>query len=600
MIRKLEKKFVQFLNNRKLRTKLMLSYFILIIIPLGLLAFVSYNQVSKTIEGLVLYSAKQNFEQTNSFLEYKISKIIDISDIITVDRNLNNILTKKLEDYEIAEQIKDAQDLNTLYLTPYQKEDDVYRLRLYVRDGVIYSQERINLFSMSDIENSKWYKSLISGKDKILWCPPEYFTGETQDDIRVVSAARIIRDPNYYHRIIGIFRIDMLESTIQSIIKKASITEKGVAYLQNEDGAVVTSSDSGVMEVLKADPSFCTALSKKTNNWGETMLKGKRILVGSKNLLGTDWTLVSVVPYEEILSSSKAIRNQLLMVLGILATLAYALAYYISGSSTKRIGQLIRRMRKAQQGELEVISAPSSKDEIGELVENFNFMIQKMEILIADQYRTGQEIKSAELKALQAQINPHFLYNTLDLINWTAIRNNVYEISSVVQSLAKFYKLSLSKGKDIVSIADEIMHVQLYVDIQNKRFENRILLHIEVKEEVLEYGILKIILQPIVENSILHGILEKKEKAGNITLTGGLEGDTIVLRVKDDGIGMKEEVLESILNNSATQESHGYGVRNINNRIKLHYGNEYGLSYKSEPGKGTEATMRFPAVSTRD
>ena len=596
MIKKIIYFFTQFPNNFKFRTKLMFSYFILIIIPLGLLTFISYNQVSKTIEKLVLYSAKQNFEQTCSFLDYKIGKIIDISDVIPVDRNLITILTKPLENYEYSEQLRDAQDLNTLYLTPYQNADDVYRLKLYVREEVIYSQEHVNLFSMSDIEDSEWYKQLISRKDKILWCLSSDFAGEDDDNNSIVSAARMIRDPNYYNKIIGIFSIDILEDNLKSIIKKANITQKGVAYLQNSNGAIVTSSDYNMMETMEVDLSYGLTLSKEDNIWGETILNGKRLLVGSRNIQGTDWVLVSVIPYEEILSSSITIRNQMLLLLLILSTLAYVIAYYTSGSNTKRINRLIKKMRKAQKGDLEIISVPPGKDEIGELMENFNFMIQKIKILIEDQYKSGQEIKSIELKALQAQINPHFLYNTLDLINWTAVKYNVPEISAVVKSLSKFYKLSLSKGKDIVPISDEIEHVKLYVDIQNRRFENKIRLHIAVDDNILGFCVLKIILQPIVENSILHGILEKDDQAGNITITGKLDNGAIILKVSDDGIGMNEEAIKNILN-STSDENHGYGVWNINNRLKLYYGEEYGLVLKSELGKGTETEIRFPAIN---
>jgi len=585
---------MKFINNLNFRTKLMFTYFIFIIIPLGLLTFISYGQVSKTIEGLVLYSAKQNFGQTFSFINYKVGKIIDTSDIISVDRNLTDILTKPLSDYSYSQQIRDAQDLSTLYLTPYQNDEDIYRVRLYVRDELIYAKENVNLFGMSEIKDSQWYKLLVSRKEKLLWCPSYYFKSESSD-VPVVSAARMIRDPNNYNSIIGVFRIDMDEQDLRDIVKKANITQKGVAYLQNTEGAVITSSDYDAMKKYEVDPAFSIELSKKENAWQETTLKGSRLLVGSRKVQGTDWMLVSIIPYEEILSTGNTIRKQMLVLLFVLATAAYIIAYYISGSNTKRISQLIRKMRKAQKGDLELIKVSPSRDEIGELMENFNFMIQKIEVLIKEQYKSGQEIKSAELKALQAQINPHFLYNTLDLINWTAIRNKVPEISSLVQSLSRFYKLSLNKGRDIVPISDEIKHVGLYVDIQNRRFENRIALHVNIDREVLGYYILKTILQPIVENSIMHGILEKEDKSGNINITGTAAAGSVILKVHDDGIGMDKETIDDILN-SSPDENHGYGVMNINNRLRLYYGQEYGLAFRSEPGLGTEVEIRIPVV----
>jgi two-component system sensor histidine kinase YesM len=600
MIKWIKKKVVEHLNNMKLRTKLLVSYFILILVPLSLLTLISYNHISKTIEELILYSAKQNFDQTNSFLEYKISKVVDISSIISVDKNLTNILTKDLNNYEYAEQIKDAQDLNTIYLNPYQNDNDVYRVRLFVREEVLYSQERINLFSLKSVENESWYKDLMSRKNKILWCSPQSFTDEAGNQAKVVSARRVILNPNKYEDIIGIFSIDIQESDIKDILKKANSTEGGVAYLQNSFGELITSSDEGIMHSLNIDSGLFNTLPNTENAWEEINLNGKRLLVGSNYIKETDWVMVSVIPYKEILTTGNVLRKQMLLLLGIMVSVAYAFAYYLSVSNTRRIGQLIRRMRKAQVGELESINVPASKDEVGELINNFNFMIHKMRILIEDQYKIGQEIKSAELKALQAQINPHFLYNTLDLINWTAIRNNIPEISSIVQSLAKFYKLSLSKGKDVISIADELMHVMLYVDIQNKRFQNNIHLNIEVDENILECRILKIILQPIVENSILHGILEKDNKEGSITISGKMDGDIIILKVLDNGIGMDEKTIEKIMHSSITRESHGYGVRNINDRIKLRYGEAYGLSYRSKPGIGTEVEIRFPKDITQN
>ncbi|NLV35534.1 MAG: sensor histidine kinase [Clostridiaceae bacterium] len=585
-------------NNLKFRTKLMISYCIFIIIPLGLMSFFSYNQVSKTIESLVLYSAKQNFEQTYSFLNYKMGKIIDISDIIAVDQNLTEILMKPLENYSYTEQIRDAQDL-TSFVTPFENEEDVYRIRLYVQDSVIYSQELVNLFSMSDIEGSEWYRLLVSGKDKILWCPGYYFASDSNENASVISAARMIRDPNDYSDTIGIFRIDMLESNLKDIVRKANTTQSGVAYLQNSDGLVITSSDQELMKSFDVESSFSQNLAGSADNWQETHREGDRLLVGSKAIIGTDWFLVSIIPYEEILSTGNTIRQQMLVLLVALTTLAYILAFYMSGSNTKRISRLIKKMRKVQEGELEPIKVTPVKDEIGELMETFNYMIHRIKILIEEQYKSGQEIKSVELKALQAQINPHFLYNTLDLINWTAIKHKVPELSSLVQSLSKFYKLSLNKGRDIVPISDEIQHVTLYTDIQNRRFENKIHLSIDVDDDILEYSILKTILQPIAENSIMHGILEKDDQSGNISIRGRLEKNTVILEVQDDGIGIDIETVNDVLN-ANPKESHGYGVRNINNRLKLHYGQEYGLTYTSKPGKGTEVVIRIPAIKINE
>ena len=228
-------------------------------------------------------------------------------------------------------------------------------------------------------------------------------------------------------------------------------------------------------------------------------------------------------------------------------------------------------------------------------MEAFNKMASRISELIEEKYKMGQEVKSAELKALQAQINPHFLYNSLDLINCIAIKHNVPSIVTMVNSLARFYKISLSRGVDVIPIKDEISHITLYVQIQNMRFDNKIQLNLQIDEAVYSYKILKILLQPIIENSIVHGILEKKEKCGIITVTGKLENNTVIFTIEDNGIGMTEEKIRSILSENSTGYSGNYGVKNINDRIKLYYGNDYGLKYTSEPGKGTTVEVRIPA-----
>jgi two-component system sensor histidine kinase YesM len=214
----------------------------------------------------------------------------------------------------------------------------------------------------------------------------------------------------------------------------------------------------------------------------------------------------------------------------------------------------------------------------------------------------GKEVKNAEMKALQAQINPHFLYNTLELINLMALRNNVPEISEIIQTLAKFYKLSLSQGKNVISIEDEISHIETYVKLQNFRFKNKINLVLNVDENLYNYSIMKLVLQPIIENSILHGILEKEKQTGVITVNVKLNDNSIHFSIEDDGIGMTAEQTAKLLeiDKNELKTKQGYGIKNVNHRIKLYYGNEYGLSYTSSPHQGTKVDIIILAQKLSD
>lgn len=595
MFKNIYRSTIQLLNNLRLKTKLMLSYFILIIVPLGLLTFFSYNQVAKYIEMQVRYSAEQVFEQTNSFLAYKIEKIINVVDIISLDKNLHEILTKPMDAYTIPDQIRDTDTL-TRYLKSYQKNSDVYSVKLYVDNDLLYTSEGVNLFNTAGSRDSKWFRHLVSNNGEITFSTAAEAGGDDPGAVRTIAVLKGVKDFNDFSKNIGVLRLDILESNIRDIIRKANTTKYGLAYLENGSGEIVAGSNPEIPEGWRFDPGFCEGLSNRSSNWTIIKVGNEDLSIGCKKVEGTDWYLVSIIPYYEIMSSSVNIRNQMLILLVITATLAYMLAYVISSSSTKRIGQLIRRMKKVQNGDLHAIMTSNSKDEIGELAENFNFMLEKIVLLAEEQYKSGQEVKSAELKALQAQINPHFLYNTLDLINWTAKKNNVPEISSIVKSLAGFYKLSLSKGKDIVTIRDEINHISLYIDIQNKRFDGNISLEVDIGDELYDYCIPKIILQPIVENSILHGIMERDDGTGTVTLSGELQNDTVVLKVGDNGVGMDEEKLKSIQDGSMSSITGSYGINNINNRIKLFFGERYGLNFRSVPGEGTEVFIVIPAV----
>ena len=225
-----------------------------------------------------------------------------------------------------------------------------------------------------------------------------------------------------------------------------------------------------------------------------------------------------------------------------------------------------------------------------------NYMISKINILVEEKYKLGLEVKNLELKALQAQINPHFLYNSLEMINSTALLNNIPDIAAQVTALSRFYRLSLSQGKEIITIGEELEHIRIYIHIQNMRFQNRISYNIDVQEEVLKYKTLKIILQPIVENSIIHGIFEKDSKSGVISVSVDKMNDSIFINIEDDGIGIPEEKLKNLLNYSIPEEASGYGIKNIDQRIRLYYGQKYGLSFLSKPGAGTKATVHIPAI----
>lgn len=605
MNKKFIKKFFIRHINFNIRKKMLLSYFALIFSPLIAITIISYQNVSRGYEEQVKYSANQSFDQAKRYLEYKISSLIKTSDIVYYDNNVQVILEKgQHEEYlnDIVQQNIDMISLDN-FLYTFRDTQDIFRVCLYVNDGLMYSNQDMNFSNIKVLKDSGIYYKVMTSKDKVYWLLPEEIKreGDSKIKVNVISLLRKIKNLNRYGEILGIVKVSILESEVKDIMLKANITKNGVVYIQNSEGQVISSSNPQALDRININQSTRKNLANATISWSSMDINNEKYIVNSKGISNTDWNMVTVIPYSEILAPSNKIRDLMISLVLVIGVITYAVAYINSNSLTKRISLLSRKMQKVQAGELDVSIYSKSHDEIGTLMNSFNYMIEKINDLVEEKYKIGKEIKNAELKALQAQINPHFLYNTLELINWKAIDNDVPEIAEIAQALAKFYKLSLSKGKDIISMEDEIKHVATYVQIQNMRFDNRIKFLVEVDETIYQYYIMKILLQPIVENSIIHGILETRgDREGIIVLKGIIDAGTIILTVEDNGVGMEDNKIKEFFINNRNSENHGYGVRNIHERIQLVYGEDYGLIYSSILGKGTKVEIKIPAMKKEE
>lgn len=308
--------------------------------------------------------------------------------------------------------------------------------------------------------------------------------------------------------------------------------------------------------------------------------------------------MVTVLPAGPLITQSNMIMVQYILMYLAFLVLALILAHYMSRSITNRISSVIHQMSKVRKGSLSPMESPVYHDEIGDLIDTYNYMTRKMDQLMADQAKAAEELRIAEFHSLQAQINPHFLYNTMDMINWLAQQGRTDDVSTAVQSLSRFYKLILSRKQSISTIAQETEHATIYLEIQNMRYHNSISFVSDIPDELMEYQIPKLTLQPLIENAVLHGILEKDDKTGTIVLTGWIEDTSIVLLISDDGVGIPSEKLSAILSGNGNSTSGGtnIAVYNTHRRLQILYGSDYGLTYSSTPGSGTEVEIRIPAI----
>ncbi|WNQ12740.1 sensor histidine kinase [Paenibacillus aurantius] len=581
--------------NMRIRGKLLLTYLLLILVPVLTIAWITYQRTSGMIESRVVESTRKSFEQANTFLSYKLNNIKDVSSYLYLNPTLTEILGTKGEDTSLREQIDNYQKLIEI-IRSVQTSRDIYSIRLFVNSDALYARENITILGMAGITGTDWYKQMLANQQSI-YCRPTYDYNylDARGVQKIISCIRPLSADPATGQPAGILSVDVLEDSLGTIIQQTNITNSGEVYLLDSQGYVISAKDkSKIGTILKEYTEADKELSAE-EEVGSGHNPDGSILI-RKQVEGTNWQLAAVIPQEEIVGGSRLLARDLLAVLGIFVVIAVLTAIGVSSGITRRIRLLVHHMSRIETEKWDQALPVESRDEIGWLQQHFNRMRENIKQLIRETYQADAAKKNAELKALQAQINPHFLYNTLELIHWMAMKHRAFDISELVGMLAKFFRLSLSGGKDVIPLRDEIEHVRIYLDIQNKRFSGNLDVRFEIEPGLEELAAVKLLLQPLAENAVLHGIREKEEgERGAICIRGCRVGDTIVLEVEDDGVGMDPMQAERLFEESRSGEG-GYGIRNVVEKIRLYYGEEYGLSYVTAPGQGTKAVIRLPVV----
>ncbi|QJD87135.1 cache domain-containing sensor histidine kinase [Cohnella herbarum] len=590
MIQSVARFFNKWLYNIKLRDKILFTYLVLIIFPLGIYQFAASDKISTIIINQMKYSAEQGFDQTFSYLSYRIQRIAKTTDILVANPTVIEVMKPHNTD-DINRQLEDYAQLKKL-LQSMQDSLDISKMILYVPESFIFANELENFLPLGLTVGSPCYDRLFKEQDSYAWCTPNTLEREPLPNNDFISVVRSILNPNDYRNPIGQLRVDVRKDVLQGILTKANVVKNSVSYLSGPDNEVIVSSGSIEFPLIDQMPErqIIPATQTKIQN---------NVYYLYSAVPSSQWSMVTAIPLDEVMKQSNQLRNQLLLLLIGIAVAAYIVAYVLAISVTRRITKLTTQIREVQSGDLLVLTPIQGKDEIGELIRTYNYMIKKITAMNEQQYQLGKDIKGAELKALQSQINPHFLYNTLDLINWMASRRMNEEIRNVVKTLARFYKVSLSRGQDIITIAEELKHVSFYVQIQNIRYDNKIAFVIDVADDIQAYAIPKITLQPIVENAIHHGILGRESREGTIAITADRTADGITIVVEDNGIGMNEDSLRKAISGirgNPAEDNLSYGTKNVDMRIRHYFGDGYGLTLHSVLGAGTRVEIHIPAT----
>ena len=410
----------------------------------------------------------------------------------------------------------------------------------------------------------------------------------------VITLSRGIRDRSGSGEKEGVFFIDLNYSAISELCDQSTVGTKGYAFILDAKGNIVYHPQQQQLynELQTENISLIMDTDEDTVLTG-TGNDGKLYSISRSEKTG--WTVVDCTNVKELLSKSRQAQSVYVLTAIILVIVAILFSRFMARSITLPIQKLRDSMKKVQEGDFSVSDVVvDSKNEIGSLTKSFDVMTHRIHELMEQNVHEQEEKRKSELKALQSQINPHFLYNTLDSIIWMAEGKKNEEVVLMTASLARLLRQSISNEDEVVPIANEVEYARGYLTIQKMRYKDKLEFQIEVDSSILYIPLIKLVLQPIIENAIYHG-LKYKESKGLLIVKGFMKDGNAVLQVIDDGVGMDEETLAHIYDkHKVNYHSNGVGVYNVQKRLKLYYGEDYGITYTSELGKGTTATITIP------
>ncbi|WP_181376373.1 histidine kinase [Paenibacillus agaridevorans] len=591
---------MKMLNNIKLRNKLLICYGSLMIFAVSLAGLLTYQKIQSYIYNQSSKSYSQTLDQVVMNIDYKMNTHQELLNPYITNHKfiaaLNTIYYSPADyTYQYFDNLRSIFELERRY--PSIKNIIIYKKNKTMPDIGTYpdkpsiSDAEHTIIDISYAERNDWYQKYFTNLDETdlagLIALSNASIWTVNDSRTLISIIKPIMYNN--DQLVGIVEMQL---KIKDIFQDGMFSEHSLEeffYMMNDDGDIQFQSKPEMRPIAApaGNPMFD---NKSSGSWLAEGDRSKKLVLYQTNS-HSGWKYVLEVPMDSLMLSAQSIRNFTVAILigSILISILLTLA--ISRVLSRRISLLAKHMDRQEDLTLEIGPSVDGRDEIGMLMRNYNRMIKRIRELI-EELRTSQQLqKESEIKSLQAQINPHFLYNTLATINWMAADNETKKIIDMVNNLATFYRLSLNSGKEYLRISEEIRHVQTYVEIQKIRLEDMINITFDIEDKILTFHTLKLILQPFVENAILHGA-EHKDGTTNIAIKGHLshEESCVIFEIIDDGIGMDLPTHNQYVSNG------GYGIHNVNEKIQLQHGHQYGVRLFSKLGIGTRVVIRIPVL----
>lgn len=567
---------------------------VLSVLLLGAVIIITVISLSYTrqsvFENSSLYT-QTIIQQMNQNIDSYIDYMENTSYLVSSNEDVQKYLFGDTADPEARDRILSQ------FETILDSRSDILNLGIIAENGRMLINNGQHLTNQDlDIHSQEWYTNALEGRESV------YLTSSHVQHIIsgerpwVITLSRGIRNKEMGtgQEKEGVFFIDLNYSAISELCDQSMVGNQGYAFIVDADGNIVYHPQQQQLynELQTENIDLVMNAGSDIVTWGDGINKKMYSISRSEK---TGWTVVDCVRVEELLRRSNEAQSIYVLVAMGLMAVALFFSRFVAKSITLPIQRLCDSMERVQEGDFSVSDiVVDSENEIGSLTKSFNVMTQRIHELMAQNIREQEAKRKSELKALQSQINPHFLYNTLDSIIWMAEGKKNEEVVLMTASLARLLRQSISNEDELVSIGQEIEYARGYLTIQKMRYKDKLEFRIEVEPSILNIRLIKLVLQPVIENAIYHG-LKYKESRGLLLVKGFMKNGNAVLQVIDDGVGMDQETLDHIYEkHKVDYHSNGVGIYNVQKRLQLYYGNEYGIVYESKPGEGTTATITIP------
>lgn len=579
-------------NKTLLQVFVVVIFFMLIFIGMFLFIF------TKKIESDNVTYSRQLLQNANKRLENYFDEIASIANEANYNYYLQNYLIAEKDNAEgysnltNAKSMQDYEMSSKVFNSSLNSRTDVTSLMIFGKKSLLLHKSIYEFWSVvQEYDSYPWYQKAIETPNTSVITGPmrhEFLKDNTEQTISLSRRISSYEDGSF----LGVILIDLNLNKIAEIFESFYANGEGALCILNDQGQIVYP-----MNYDKVTPQLLEKLNSSAKDNFIARIDQEEYQVVAATFEKADWKVLSI-------TSTGKLKASMYDTLGIVIA-AIVLVMVILGVALSRIlkgvvNPILRlkgHIDLADEGHLTERAEVLNHNETGALSKSFNKMLDRIENLMGEVVNEQEEKRKYELQALQAQINPHFLYNTLDSIIWMAEAKNS-DVVPMTEALAKLFRISLNKGNEFIRIEDEMEHVRNYLVIQSMRYTDKFTYHIEIKDEVRYCKTIKLIVQPIVENSIYHGIKKKRGK-GRIDILAYREKEKLCIRIQDDGNGMNEETCRAILTKDSKFENSsgsGIGVKNVNERIQLYFGKEYGLRYTSVLGEGTTAELVLPVI----